>query len=341
MANYYVRWMYELGENRLPEAERILREAFGKVDPIKRHIIRYALAFEVYRDRMKDVNRARNEVRQMLREEPPNDSKVSSAINWYLSSAPDEGSFRRDSEELIKYAEANGHLSHLRSSMEIWAKGAGSTDVEKGNRKWFRQRVKNLGRNNPDVSEWIAFDKAVSANKPSAFLSLSKKLNTERKFVRFHGELGHDYLRYGGNKDRALGIPHFKALAKRFPKDASRVSAWLEAACRYGNEGDRLEAVRHLLQAELVNDHIRWHDAYRTAHEAKDDGLLRQVHQYVARAEEKFGKNVGSLSSNVNLLLDRNMSNEANEYVNRHAGVEPNNAEFRNCLLYTSDAADE
>ena len=339
VANYYVRWMYELGENRLPEAERILREAFGKVEPTKRHLIRYALAFEVYRDRMKDVNRARNEVRQMLREEPPNDSKVSSAMNWYLSSASDEGSFRRVAEELIKYSEANGHLSHLRSWMQSWAKGTGSSDVEKGNRKWFRQRVKNLGSNR-DVAEWIAFDKAVSANKPSAFLSLSKKLNTERKFVRFHSDLGKDYRDSGGNKDRALGIPHFKALAKRFPKDASRASFWLDAS-RYGNEGDRLEAVRHLLQAEPVNDYNRWHEAYRTAHEAKDDGLLRQVHQYVTKAEEKFGKNIGSLSSNVNLLLDRNMTNEANEYVNRHAGVEPDNAEFRNAVHLRLRDADE
>ena len=339
VANYYVRWMYELGENRLPEAERILREAFGKVEPTKRHFIRYALAFEVYRDRMKDVNRARNEVRQMLREEPPNDSKVSSAMNWYLSSAPDEGSFRRAAEELIKYSEANGHLSHYRSWMQSWAKGTGSSDVEKGNRKWFRQRVKNLGSNR-DVAEWIAFEKAVSANKPSAFLSLSKKLNTERKFVRFHSELGYDYRHYGGNKDRALGIPHFKALAKRFPKDASRASFWLDAS-RYGNEGDRLEAVRHLLQAESVNDYNRWHEAYRTAHEAKDDGLLRQVHQYVTKAEEKFGKNIGSLSSNVNLLLDRNMTNEATEYVNRHAGVEPDNAEFRNAVHLRLRDADE
>ncbi|MBT4667445.1 MAG: hypothetical protein HOB63_13100, partial [Opitutae bacterium] len=339
VANYYVSWLYELGENRLPEAERILREAFGKVESTKRHFIRYALAFEVYRDRMKDVNRARNEVRQMLREEPPNDSKVSSAMNWYLSSAPDEGSFRRDAEELIKYSEANGHLSHYRSWMQSWAKGTGSSDVEKGNRKWFRQRVKNLGSNR-DVAEWIAFEKAVSANKPSAFLSLSKKLNTERKFVRFHSELGYDYRHYGGNKDRPLAIPHFKALAKRFPKDASRASFWLDAT-RYGNEGDRLEAVRHLLQAEYVNDYNRWHEAYRTAHEAKDDGLLRQVHQYVTKAEEKFGKNIGSLSSNVNLLLDRNMTNEANEYVNRHAGVEPDNVEFRNAVHLRLRDADE
>ncbi|MDE0575597.1 MAG: tetratricopeptide repeat protein [Opitutales bacterium] len=338
VANNYVRWMNELGENRLPEAERILRDAFGKVEPKKRHFIRYALAFEVYRDRMKDVNRARNEVRQMLREESPNDSKVSSAMNWYLSSAPDEGAFRREAEELIKYAEANGHLSHFRSWMQGWAKGTGSTDLEKGNRKWFRQRVKNLG-NNRDVAEWIAFDKAVSANKPSAFLSLSKKLNTERKFVRFHSELGFDYRHYAAN-DRSLAIPHYKVLAKRFPKDASRASSWLDAS-RYGNEGDRLEAVRHLLQAESLNDFNRWHEAYRAAHEAKDDNLLRQVHQYVAKAEGEFGKNLGSLSSNVNLLLDRNMTNEANEYVNRHIGVEPDNAEFRNAVhLRLRDADD-
>lgn len=339
IASYYVRWMYELGENRLPEAERILRESFGKVEPGQRHFIRYALAFEVYRDRMKDANRARNEVRQMLREESPNDGKVSSAMNWFLSGAPDEGAFRRDAEELIKYAEANGHLSHFRSWLQGWAKGTGSTDLEKGNRKWFKQRLKNLG-NNRDVAEWTAFEKAIAANKPNAFLSLSKKLNTEQKFVRFHGELGFDYRHYVGDKDRPLAIPHYKELARRFAKDASRASAWLEAS-NYGNVGDRLEALRHFLQADLVNESNRWHEAYRAAHEAKDDNLLRQVHQYVAKAEGQFGKNLGYLSSNVSLLLDRNMTNEANEYVNRYAGVDSDNAEFRNAVHLRLRDADE
>ena len=43
----------------------------------------------------------------------------------------------------------------------------------------------------------------------------------------------------------------------------------------------------------------------------------------------------------MNLLLDRNMTNEANEYVNRHIGVEPDNAEFRNAVhLRLRDADD-
>ncbi|MFP6899609.1 MAG: tetratricopeptide repeat protein, partial [Opitutales bacterium] len=275
----------------------------------------------------------------MLREEPPNDGKVSTALNWYLSSAPDAATFRRDAEQIVKYLEANGHLSHLRSWLQGIAKAKGSTDAQKENRKWLLQRIKNL-KNNPEVAEWIAFDKAVGANKPNAFLSLSKKLNTEQKFIRFHYELGYDYRHYAGNKDKPLAIPHYKELAKRFPKDATYASNWLEAA-QYGNGGDRLEALRHLLQADPVNDYGRWYHAYRAAHEAKDDNLLRQVHQYVAKAEEKHGKSLGYLSNNVNLLLDHNMTTEANDYVNRHAGVDANNAEFRNAVHLRLRDADE
>ena len=339
LANYYVRWLHALDENRLAEAERVLREALSKAEAGKRYVLRYALAIEVYRDRMKDVNRARGEARQLLREEAPNHSYGVSALNWFLSSAPDEGTFRREAEELVKYAEANGHLSHYRSWMQSWAKGAGSTDLEKANRKWFRQRVKNLS-NHPEVAEWVAFDKAMTANKPAAFLPLSRKLNTERKFVRFHSELGYDYRQYAGNKDKALAVPHFKELAKRFPKDASYASQWLEAA-QYGNAGDRLEALRHLLQADPVNDSTRWRQAYEAAAEAGNDALLRQVHQYVAKAEEKHGRSIGGLGSNVTILLDRNMTTEADDYINRHVGVEPDNAEFRNAVHYRLRDADE
>ncbi|MGE4549865.1 MAG: tetratricopeptide repeat protein, partial [Opitutales bacterium] len=60
-----------------------------------------------------------------------------------------------------------------------------------------------------------------------------------------------------------------------------------------------------------------------------------------AKAEEKHGKSLGYLSNNVNLLLDRNMTTEANEYVNRHAGVDPDNAEFRNAVHLRLRDADE
>jgi len=339
VASYYVRWLNELDKNRLPEAERNLREALGKTLPERQFVIRYALAFDLYRDRLKDVNRALAEIRQMLRQPPTNESKINAALSWYLTSAPDEGTFRRDAEELAKFAEANGHLSHLRTWLQDWAKGTGSADLEKANRKWFRQRIKNLN-NHPEVAEWIAFDKAIGSNKPKSFISLSRKLNSEQKFVRFHYELGYDYRHHAGNKDKALAISHFKDLAKRFPKDATRASDWLEAT-RYGNAGDRVEAVRHLLQADPVNDASRWHEAYRTAQEAEDDNLLRQVHQYVAKAEELFGNTVSHLSSNATILLDRKMIAEADDYLKRHVGADPNNAEFRNAIHIRLRDADE
>ena len=123
--------------------------------------------------------------------------------------------------------------------------------MEKGNRKWFRNELKNLA-NHPEVKEWIAFDKATGSNRPSAFISLSKDRHG-RKFKRFHYELGYDYEQYAGNKDRALSIPHYKALAKRFAKDATHASNWLDAS-QYGSDADQVEALRHFLQADLSND---------------------------------------------------------------------------------------
>jgi TolA-binding protein len=339
LANYYVRWINELDPKRLPEAEQALRGSFAKAPLNTRHFIRLALALDIYRDRTKDVNRARNEVRQILREEPVNDGKIASALHWYLSTAPDEGAFRREAQELIKYAQANGHLSHLRSWLQDWAKGGGSTDLEKGNRKWFRGEVKKLNVH-PEVKEWIAFEKAIGSNKPSAFISLSKKLNTERKFKRFHYELGFDYRHYAGSKDRALAIPHFKELAKRFAKDATHASNWLEAS-QYGTETDQVEALRHLLQADLVNDPTRWYYALNAAGKSKDAALLAQSYQYLTKAEDQFGKSLSYFSNNYSNLIENEKKAEADQYFARHKDLDPGSSELRTVILLRLDGLDE
>ncbi len=339
LANYYVRWMNELDPQRLPEAEQALRGAFAKAPSKTRHFIRLALAIDLYRDRTKDENRARNEIRVMLGEEPVNDSRIASALFWYLSSAPDEGTFRREAQELIKYAQANGHLSHLRSWLQDWAKGNGSTDLEKGNRKWLRTEIKKLNEH-PEVKEWIAFDKAIGSNKPSAFLSLSKKLNTEAKFIRFHSELGHDYWRYAGNKDRALSIPHYKALAERFAKDAIRASSWLEVT-QYGTEADQVEALRHLLQADPTKDPRWWHSALSVAVKSEDPVLLSQAYQYLAKAEAKFGKNLSYFSKNYSFLADNGKKTEADQYFANHKDLDAGSSELRKVILLRMEEQDE
>ena len=339
LANYYVRWMNELDPKRLPEAEQALRGAFAKAPANTRHFIRLALAIDLYRDRTKDADRARNEILQMVREEPVNDSRIASALSWYLSSAPDEGAFRREAQELLKYAQANGHLAHLRGWLQDWAKGNGSSDLEKGNRKWFRTEVKKLN-DHPEVKEWSAFEKAIGSNKPSAFLALSKKLNTERKFVRFHSELGHDYWRYAGNKDRSLSIPHYKALAKRFAKDATRASNWLEVS-QYGTEADQVEALRHLLQADPTHDPRWWHSALDIAVKSEDASLLAQAYQYLVKAEGEFGKNLSYFSHNYSFLAENGKKAEADQYFASHKDLDAGSSELRKVVLLRLEDQDD
>ena len=339
LAIYYVRWINEVDPNRLGEAEQALRGALSKAPAQARHFIRLALAIDLYRDRIKDLNRARGEVRQLIREEPVNDGRIASALSWYLTSSPDEGTFRREAQELLKYAQANGHLSHLRSWFQDWGRGKGGEDLEKNNRNWFRPEVKKLN-DHPEIKEWVAFDKAIGSNKPSAFISLSKKLNTERKFKRFHYELGYDYLRYAGNKDRPLAISHFRELARRFPKDSAQASNWLDAS-QYGTEAQQVEALRHFLQADLVDDADSWYQAISLAAKSKDAGLLAQAYQYLTRAEDKFGKSLTHFSNNYSNLADNEKKAEADQYFARHKGVDSSNSDWRKVVLLRLADMDE
>ena len=341
---YYVTWINALDPKRLPEAENVLRQAIPKVKPEHRYAVRYPLAIHLLRDKVKDPNRARGEAFQLLAEDSTGHSWVSTTLNWFLDSATDQASFQRDAERVVKVAEANGNRSYLRSWLSTWSKAAGSTDDAKANKKWLRNRLKAMNAN-PEIVSWAAFDKADSNNKPKQFPDLANKLNSEEKFVRFHTALGYDYRHYAGEKGKPNSISHYKALAKRFPKDSSHAARWLGSAGN-GTAVDRLEAVRHFLQAAPANNYGDWYNAFKAAHENKDDNLLRQVLQYVNKAEDKFGKSFGYITNNANLLLDRNMTAEAKQYLDRHMDIDPNHGgsqlnEARNVVLLSLSKADE
>ena len=205
--------MNELDPRPPPEAEQALRGAFAKAPSKTRHFIRLALAIDLYRDRTKDDNRARNEIRVMLGEEPVNDSRIASALLLVLEFRSGRGNFPSRGSGVDQAC--TSQRSSFPPSLMAAGLGEGQREHGLGERQpeMASHEIKKLNEH-PEVKEWIAFDKAIGSNKPSAFLSLSKKLNTEAKFIRFHSELGHDYWRYAGNKDRALSIPHYKALAE-------------------------------------------------------------------------------------------------------------------------------
>ena len=338
LASWYVRWNDQIESADLGEVEKNLRNAMSGSPDKYRHFIRLALAFDLYRDRLKDTKRARSEIARLIAEEPYNDSRNSSALWWYLSSSDNEQEFRREAGEVIKYIRNNGHLSHLRSWLQQWAKGGGDSELEKANRKWLRGEIKNLNEF-PEVKEWIAFDRAVAANKPAAFIPLSKKLNTDRKFERFHYELGYDFRNYAQNKDKALAIPHYRELSKRSPKNSSYASSWLDAA-QYGTEADQKEALLHFLQADPINDGTRWHQAFKSANGEKE--LLSKTFQYLIRAEKKFGKSLSYFSHNYTLLAENGMEKEANKYFEDHKDLDPDNSELgRITSLRLSDLEEE
>ena len=74
--------------NQLADTERVLRDALNKNT---RHAayIRYTLAFPLYRDRLKDTEKTRGMLRELIQRSPTADGYTKAAISWLLDNAKD------------------------------------------------------------------------------------------------------------------------------------------------------------------------------------------------------------------------------------------------------------
>ena len=256
-------------------------------NPEEAYRLRYVLAFNLYRDRMKDEAKAVEAARAMLLKSPSNDSLSNSAMRWLLQVKHDDAAFQKDARSLVDAARKNMHLANYAKYLQTWARDARKNkDLKERGQFLDKELAKYRDDPSRPLWEWVTDSNKGRRGREEL---LKKTLSDDAAWhVLYHQAYG---LRHrGGNDDRKASVDVYGKMAKRFPEKWDAASWWMDAAASYGEPAQKKLAAEHLLRfPPTKREGHTWHRMMDAAAANKDKVLAKKVLDWIAKAEAEQG----------------------------------------------------
>jgi len=329
---------------QLAESEKVLKNAVAK-NSRDAEYLRYVLAFDLYRDRMKDTGKMRATLRNLLRENASNSRYSQNAVHWLLNTAPSDAEFNSDVDLLLKLRVENLHLTSFAGRLAEWVNSA-KERAKKEKDQVLKQRVARvtagLAQQNSDdfVKGWLKHNTQRN-NQASKFrygVIQSGKIQ-ELSDPLASALLGYEayYSRHYLNSDqRHRAVDLYAQLCERFPKRVDAAYSWVESAYHYGAAEKAHEAVEHFLSIAQPTDSVGdWyyliHAADRSLNKEKDSEevkaqnweknkqLVARVVDYINKVQEAQGLSSNRASTIGDILKKYEMEDRAVAYWKAHA----------------------
>jgi len=335
-AQVFVR---EMGTDpaKMAETEKVLKDAISK-NARQAAYLRFVLATDLYRDRIKDLNKMRDMFRELLEKSPSNDGYTQQAIVLLLNNPADPADFQKSVAVIMKAREAHPELNNLRTYLNTWVNDA-IKNRDKKNEE-LKERLTALrtqiatADEAPVMKAWAAADGAESKHMQARqkLLDETKNLNDDQ-FLSLVTSLGNYYRSHPNANQRANAIPVYEAYCKRFPKDAAAAYYWLQMSTDYSKYDLSKPQVEHFLTFEpQSNNSDVWRRMVIVADSIKDVDLLKKVFAYLQKSQEKWGIDVGYLEVIGDTIEKHGMKDEALAYWKRALTQDPNSLYYRYAL---------
>ena len=239
----------------LAKAEKTLRDAVAKSTPANAPPLRYSLALELLRDRVKDVPKAKAAARELVFQFPSNDGYTSGALNWLLDTAADDAEFADDLAKTIEARAKFPWISTYRGTLSAWTQGK---QAIKALAKRAQSVNNELGKSDkiPANAEWLALDQANAVNiwLPKT-AQLREKLLEPADLAKMPDEvanvlLSHQQLyfrQFGPEPSRLRCIDVAKLWVTRLPKSYDAATTYLTTTSDYNKPDALRDAVTHML----------------------------------------------------------------------------------------------
>lgn len=322
----YVRTLPDAEPGTIAAAERTLRDAISK-NPKRsdRTVLRYVLAFSIYRDRMKDDGKLRQTLRELVTDSPADDNETRTAVNWLLYNAPDEAQFRADLKRILESRQKHVHLASFRGRVRDWWQDA-RRRKEHRERAAIAKQALDAADQDPLLRAWIAAEPRSTdgdagrenlINSP-LFGKLTEEQKREFLFNRVY------YLRhYAPGNQRARSTGAAGDFVKHFPKDREAAAYWLYTSTDYGPKEAAREAAVHYLgfPPEEANADV-FRRLMLAADRNEDAALAKRSLAWILDAEKRFGLVAGYAYTIGDTLAKYEMENEAVAYWRSHVAVD-------------------
>jgi TolA-binding protein len=332
-AQHYVRLVANTPAGQA-QAEAALKAALttNKNDA---SILRYALCLELYRDRMKDLAKAKQTARELLTQGPNNDGFTTGVILFLFQTAANDAEFKSDFGLVMAARKAHLNWGQLREYPQAWITEANKAKETKDRASWA---VGELGKANQDplYKLWLQYDsqdrnQAINARTALAAPDLVKTLPDDQAY-QVLWQLGYDHRQDAHPQNRTKATPVYAQLVQRFPTNYQAATAWLESATEYGQPEQAKLAAQHIVK---VTPEANTADIARrllsAADAAKDTELVKQGWAWTVKSWEKFQLYPSYIYIYGDVLERHGMKAEALDLWKRGLTIDRNNYDSRAC----------
>ena len=319
---------------QVADSQQKLIQAIGQNKP-GTYYLRYVLALDVYRDRMKELPKARQVLRELITQSPSDDAYTSGAVDWLLYSSTDDAEFNRDLALVLAARKQYPYIAALRDVVKTWSQNARQNKDFAARAEIASQEFAKVAAE-PLVVAWTTQGGSqnhageatrIQLLEPASFNAMNEQaarimLQTQADF----------YRHYAPGEKRKMMIPIYEQYVKRFPQDYQVALWWLDSTTDYGQPAEMKAAADHLLKFEpqsAVADN--WRRLMIAADRNADANLVRATWNWMQTAQQKFGRDVNYASGLGDTLLKYQLEIEAVQHWTTYLAVNRNQYESREC----------
>ncbi len=323
-ASYASTYVQNIGPEppQFAQAEQTLIAAIPK-NTLQAGYLRFVLAFEIYRDRLKDLAKTKQTLRELLQQSPTNDGYTQQAIYWLLYNAADDAEFQADLQIVLKVRNDNLPLTNIRPWVTGWVTEASSNKDHKPRADMAKAKIDEANAQSV-YKDWLIGEENSKAGQEARARLLApdlvKTFNDLQARALYYAQAG-SYYGSGDPLQRAASAMIYEQMAARFPTDRVVAYNWLVAATNYGTPENCRAAVLGNVQSEPeVNNHSgnHWYYLMVAADRTNDAALVRQVYDWLMKSQQKFGLDAGYGYHIGDVLEKHKFVAEAMEYWKSH-----------------------
>ncbi len=328
--------------NQLQATERELLAAINKAQR-DRAYLRYLTGFTLYRDRLKDNAKARQILRQMLSDSPPDNQYSQNAIGWLLQTAESDAEFNQEVAFQLKVRRDNLHAPYVRDYLKAWV---ASAKRQKDLRDRANYVQNELAKANKDPVVALSLGNNFQHRKQEAavraqLLAPQMRGKLSPKMLDRLLETQAYYQRHYSN-ERAESATLYGELARRHPQNFAHAVSFLAAATDYAPPEVCQEAALHMLKqkAEPMPADV-WRRLCIAADKAENKDLLKTVFRWILDAQKQFGPDPQYASYIGDTLKKHELQTEAIAYWTTYMDHDVNHSESYECARRLHEATED